>query len=72
MKTKKDKPRTNIVIVGTGQLKYKHPTPGRNDPCPCGSKLKFKKCCLVRIEKDRDEKLSAARDKYQQKVEVKK
>ena len=19
---------------------------GRNDPCPCGSKLKFKKCCL--------------------------
>ncbi len=18
---------------------------GRNDPCPCGSKLKFKKCC---------------------------
>ncbi|MBF0313814.1 MAG: SEC-C domain-containing protein [Oligoflexia bacterium] len=19
---------------------------GRNDPCPCGSGLKFKKCCL--------------------------
>ncbi|MBX3680834.1 MAG: SEC-C domain-containing protein, partial [Rhodocyclaceae bacterium] len=19
--------------------------PGRNDPCPCGSGLKFKKCC---------------------------
>jgi len=31
-----------------------HPTPeqrtsrkvGRNDPCPCGSRNKFKKCCL--------------------------
>ncbi|GEM_PF-6177802 len=21
-------------------------TPGRNDPCPCGSGLKYKKCCL--------------------------
>lgn len=20
--------------------------PGRNDACPCGSKLKYKKCCL--------------------------
>lgn len=22
--------------------------PGRNEPCPCGSGKKFKKCCLVR------------------------
>jgi len=22
------------------------PKPGRNDPCPCGSGLKYKKCCL--------------------------
>ncbi len=22
------------------------PKVGRNDPCPCGSGLKFKKCCL--------------------------
>lgn len=21
------------------------PMPGRNDPCPCGSGCKFKKCC---------------------------
>lgn len=35
-----------------------HPTPiqrarlrvGRNDPCPCGSRKKFKKCCLLRRE----------------------
>lgn len=25
--------------------------PGRNVPCPCGSGLKFKKCCLPKIEK---------------------
>jgi uncharacterized protein len=24
----------------------KNPKPGRNDPCPCGSGLKYKKCCL--------------------------
>jgi tetratricopeptide (TPR) repeat protein len=23
-------------------------TPGRNDPCPCGSGTKYKKCCLLR------------------------
>ncbi len=23
----------------------RHPTVGRNDPCPCGSGLKYKKCC---------------------------
>jgi hypothetical protein len=21
------------------------PTPGRNDPCSCGSRVKYKKCC---------------------------
>jgi hypothetical protein len=24
--------------------------PGRNDPCPCGSTLKYKKCCLTKRE----------------------
>jgi SEC-C motif len=23
------------------------PTPGRNDPCSCGSDQKYKKCCLA-------------------------
>lgn len=25
---------------------YGSPKIGRNDPCPCGSRKKFKKCCL--------------------------
>jgi uncharacterized protein len=25
-----------------------HPKTGRNDPCPCGSGRKYKKCCLVK------------------------
>lgn len=25
---------------------------GRNDPCPCGSGKKYKKCCLVKDEAD--------------------
>src|SRR5688572_22261644 len=25
--------------------------PGRNDPCPCGSSKKFKKCCIKERER---------------------
>jgi hypothetical protein len=28
---------------------------GRNEPCPCGSGLKFKKCCLDPKEKPNKE-----------------
>jgi uncharacterized protein YecA (UPF0149 family) len=28
------------------QTKRNPPKVGRNEPCPCGSGLKFKKCCL--------------------------
>lgn len=27
-------------------MRYDHPKVGRNDPCPCGSGRKYKKCCL--------------------------
>ncbi|MFS0788315.1 SEC-C metal-binding domain-containing protein [Shouchella sp. 1P09AA] len=33
------KPRTNVISLSTGRKV------GRNDPCPCGSGKKFKKCC---------------------------
>ena len=23
---------------------------GRNDPCPCGSNKKYKKCCLLKLD----------------------
>ena len=26
---------------------------GRNDPCPCGSGLKYKKCCLGKEKEER-------------------
>ena len=31
-------------------IKRDKPKVGRNDPCPCGSGLKFKKCCLGKYE----------------------
>jgi hypothetical protein len=34
---------------------------GRNDPCPCGSGRKFKKCCLERQKEDRRTKVLAER-----------
>lgn len=30
-------------------IQRSHPKTGRNDPCPCGSGLKFKKCCGVAV-----------------------
>lgn len=40
-------------------VKYKNKPIGRNQICPCGSGLKFKKCCMLvgirEIEKDDDE-----------------
>ena len=24
--------------------------PSRNEPCPCGSGIKYKRCCLARLE----------------------
>lgn len=29
-----------------------HPKIQRNEPCPCGSGLKYKKCCITFIEKE--------------------
>lgn len=47
---------------------------GRNDPCPCGSGLKFKKCCLSKMEKGNQspppEVIEKARRLLQQKMEA--
>jgi len=34
--------------------------PGRNDPCPCGSGKKYKKCCLANQEAAEREQLAEA------------
>ncbi|MEF3168618.1 MAG: SEC-C domain-containing protein [Deltaproteobacteria bacterium] len=34
----------------------KYPKVGRNDPCPCGSGKKYKKCCLARDEAEESER----------------
>ncbi len=33
--------------------------PGRNDPCPCGSGKKFKKCCIDTYQEERPERQTA-------------
>ncbi len=33
--------------------------PGRNDPCPCGSNLKYKKCCEKADKQDKREEMPA-------------
>lgn len=40
-----------LHLAGTHYNIHKH-LPGRNEPCFCGSKIKFKKCCLSKIKKD--------------------
>ena len=31
---------------GQMTIKYEKPKVGRNEPCPCGSGKKYKKCCM--------------------------
>jgi len=35
------------------QMARKPPKIGRNEPCPCGSAKKFKKCCLIENWRER-------------------
>jgi uncharacterized protein YecA (UPF0149 family) len=44
---KKVKPEDRLVEdEAKGQLRKEEDKVGRNDPCPCGSGKKFKKCCM--------------------------
>lgn len=45
-------------------LKIRHAKVGRNDLCPCGSGLKYKKCCLVRNGKGAEGMRSLYYEKY--------
>lgn len=36
---------TRPVREGPAPVRASGPKPGRNDPCPCGSGKKFKRCC---------------------------
>jgi len=35
--------------AGTTKTVIRGPKIGRNDPCPCGSGKKFKKCCGLKV-----------------------
>ncbi|MDD4024862.1 MAG: YchJ family protein [Kiritimatiellae bacterium] len=37
-------------IYGPDPIMREHPKVGRNDPCPCGSGRKFKKCCYSKAQ----------------------
>jgi uncharacterized protein len=38
--------RRSIQAPAGDTVQHESPRPGRNDPCPCGSGRKYKKCCL--------------------------
>ena len=47
------KPSPGLDNIGISRAEtYRRPAPkiGRNEPCPCGSGVKFKKCCLQCVE----------------------
>ena len=41
--SQQDPPRESQTSAQS--IKREHPKVGRNDPCPCGSGIKYKKCC---------------------------
>ncbi len=45
-------------------MKHKMSKVGRNDPCPCGSGLKFKKCCLGKEEQTGEDLKTTYANKY--------
>lgn len=53
-RTEKGDPRTPEEVISealsqqqtNSAFSKKHSVPGRNDPCPCGSGKKYKRCCL--------------------------
>jgi len=45
-------------------MKNKMSKVGRNDPCPCGSGLKFKKCCLGKEEQTGEDLKTTYANKY--------
>ena len=34
-----------LTVLSQEPVRRPNPKPGRNQPCPCGSKKKYKKCC---------------------------
>jgi len=42
-----------MMAVDPTPKQLKHGKVGRNDPCPCGSGNKFKKCCLATAAHER-------------------
>jgi len=49
-------PRPPQTASGLTTPLSREPKVGRNEPCPCGSGLKYKKCCLAKSvqEKNRE------------------
>jgi uncharacterized protein len=52
------RPPANVIqwITHRDAQALPQPAPGRNDPCPCGSGKKYKKCCASRTGVKRGEK----------------
>lgn len=42
-------PQRSHGVAGLREAMQERGRPGRNDPCVCGSGVKFKKCCLTRV-----------------------
>ena len=45
-----------MYILRADELDSEVPMVGRNDPCPCGSGRKYKKCCLLKLPGPGDRK----------------
>jgi methionyl aminopeptidase len=45
-------------------MKFRMSKVGRNEPCPCGSGLKFKKCCIGKKEQTGEELKAAYENRY--------
>lgn len=42
-----DRAHMKPMLIGPNRKQRLQGKVGRNDPCPCGSQRKFKRCCLL-------------------------
>jgi uncharacterized protein YecA (UPF0149 family) len=49
-KKKHDRPTYPNDVLGPSKSAYREYRIGRNEPCPCGSGEKYKKCCLKSLK----------------------
>ena len=66
----RDYPASPLADLSAGEAAFARLKTGRNDPCPCGSGRKYKKCCLASDEALERKAIAARQDSKLERIEL--